>query len=84
MAFFRRLRAVDLDHRFGAGGGWICQSLGRSIKMDRPYNKETITETKELELKPRVCLMCRKSFESEWAGERVCRKCKSTETWRRG
>ncbi len=52
--------------------------------MDRPYNKDTITETKELELKARVCLMCRKSFESEWAGERVCRKCKSTETWRRG
>ena len=47
-------------------------------------------ETKKAEKEPTVeektrrCLMCGQSFESEWAGERVCRRCKSTEAWRRG
>ena len=54
--------------------------------MDRPLDKEAITETEteKFELTIRVCLMCRKRFESEWDGERICRKCKSTEQWRRG
>ncbi len=52
--------------------------------MDRPYNKDARKERKEVDLKGRLCLMCRKLFDSEWVGERVCRKCKSTETWRRG
>ena len=36
------------------------------------------------ERRTRVCLKCRKPFESEWAGERICRKCKSTAAWRNG
>jgi hypothetical protein len=32
--------------------------------------------------KIRKCLLCRKPFPSAWAGERVCRKCKSTSAWR--
>ena len=39
---------------------------------------------KVTERKIRRCLSCGRSFESEWAGERICRNCKSTETWRRG
>ena len=34
------------------------------------------------EPKTRKCLLCRDSFPSAWAGERVCKKCKSTSTWR--
>ena len=34
--------------------------------------------------KIRRCLMCRKDFESAWAGERICRKCKSSSAWRNG
>jgi hypothetical protein len=34
------------------------------------------------EQKIRKCLICRDPFPSAWAGERVCRKCKSTSTWR--
>ncbi len=34
------------------------------------------------EQKVRKCLLCRDPFPSAWAGERVCRKCKSTSTWR--
>ena len=34
--------------------------------------------------KTRPCLVCKSSFLSEWAGERVCRRCKSTAAWRSG
>ena len=33
--------------------------------------------------KTRRCLKCRKPFESEWAGERICQHCKSLDSWRR-
>lgn len=32
----------------------------------------------------RVCLRCKANFESEWSGERICRPCKSTTSWRNG
>jgi hypothetical protein len=34
--------------------------------------------------KPRRCLMCHNPFDSEWVGERVCRRCKDTSAWREG
>jgi hypothetical protein len=34
--------------------------------------------------KIRKCLICRSPFPSAWAGERVCRRCKSSSTWRSG
>jgi hypothetical protein len=34
--------------------------------------------------KPRRCLMCEEAFESRWAGERVCRRCKDRDGWRNG
>jgi len=36
------------------------------------------------EAKMRACLVCRKPFLSAWAGERICRQCKSTSAWRGG
>jgi len=36
------------------------------------------------ERKTRQCLVCKDSFLSEWAGERICRKCKSSSNWRMG
>ncbi len=36
------------------------------------------------ETKTRHCLICKDSFLSEWAGERICRKCKSSSAWRTG
>ena len=36
------------------------------------------------EPKTRSCLICKSPFPSAWAGERVCRRCKSTSTWRSG
>ena len=36
--------------------------------------------------KPRVrkCLTCREPFESEWSGNRVCKRCKASAAWRQG
>ena len=36
------------------------------------------------ERKTRKCLVCRDEFLSEWAGERICRKCKQRAEWRNG
>jgi hypothetical protein len=35
-------------------------------------------------LKSRRCLKCETVFPSEWAGERVCRRCKGSKAWRAG
>jgi hypothetical protein len=32
----------------------------------------------------RMCLNCRVSFDSAWAGERVCSRCKARTAWRNG
>jgi hypothetical protein len=36
------------------------------------------------EEKIRKCLVCRSPFPSAWAGERVCRRCKTSSAWRSG
>ncbi len=38
----------------------------------------------DMELKTRRCLICQSPFPSAWVGERICRRCKSTATWRSG
>lgn len=34
--------------------------------------------------KERTCLMCQKSFQSSWVGERICRACKGTKLYKYG
>lgn len=34
--------------------------------------------------KARICLCCDAEFESSGFGERICRRCKTTSTWRDG
>lgn len=34
--------------------------------------------------KIRRCLCCGDDFNSSWAGERVCKKCRSSARWRQG
>lgn len=34
--------------------------------------------------KKRRCLVCSEDFLSAWAGERVCKKCRSSTAWRQG
>jgi hypothetical protein len=38
----------------------------------------------DAEAKERRCLMCGETFQSEWAGERICRRCRSSAAWRQG
>lgn len=71
---------------------WPCPMCGR--RAPRPAAEaEMIDRSKELAEEARrisdterirSCLICRKDFSSAWAGERICRNCKSTSTWRSG
>ncbi|MBJ26903.1 MAG: hypothetical protein CL567_04505 [Alphaproteobacteria bacterium] len=46
---------------------------------DVSFEEETQPEIKE-----RKCLKCREVFPSQWAGERICKRCKSSGSWRNG
>jgi len=50
------------------------------------HMKKTSTQEKkkQTEAKVRRCLMCGRDFESAWAGERVCKRCRSSHDWRHG
>ncbi len=41
-------------------------------------------EVSEHQRKMRKCLRCQKPFESEWIGERICKRCKNSGVWRQG
>jgi hypothetical protein len=47
-----------------------------AVKSEHPASED--------QRKERVCLKCQASFGSEWAGERICPRCKGTEAWRSG
>jgi hypothetical protein len=38
----------------------------------------------DIKPKQRECLRCQSTFESQWAGERICARCKGTTAWRTG
>lgn len=60
----------------------ICKMLP---EPEAGANLETESDTDDnADRKTRRCLMCGQPFVSEWAGERVCRSCKSTAAWRTG
>lgn len=62
-------------------------TICRIPEAARPVEAETETEIDiddKTDRKTRRCLMCGQPFLSEWAGERVCRSCKSTAAWRTG
>jgi len=46
--------------------------------------EERDQEARHGEEKIRNCLICKTPFPSAWAGERICRRCKSTSAWRSG
>ena len=50
----------------------------KQATLSKPRNDEPE------DVKTRRCLMCRDRFESNWPGERVCKRCKSTTAWREG
>jgi len=56
--------------------------------MSSMARRKLTAETIELEVphvcKQRECLMCGTAFASQWSGERICGKCKSSSAWRGG
>ena len=76
--------------------GWRTEPLGahlpvvalrqamRSTRMQQKRKQDTPEIRPNTDAKTRRCLLCGKSFQSEWAGERVCKRCKSTAAWRTG
>ena len=51
--------------------------------MTKPCHSKLKPEPEHTyEAKQRKCLKCREPFLSEWAGERICKKCKSSDFWR--
>jgi hypothetical protein len=47
------------------------------------YDSEPDT-AEPIVVKERRCLSCSTTFASEWAGERVCKRCKQSSSWRSG
>lgn len=50
-------------------------------------SKAALENTEETETtvdapKTRQCLRCQSEFESAWAGERICSRCKGSNAWR--
>ena len=51
---------------------------------DEPASMDVETDRPVREPVDRACLCCGSTFPSEWAGERVCRRCKGSNAWRTG
>lgn len=61
--------------------------LGHGAGLRRNANalsEDVIDVVPELKAKERRCLSCEGSFTSQWAGERICKTCKQTSSWRTG
>jgi hypothetical protein len=50
--------------------------------MDDSHKKPDADHDADLRIRP--CLICKSPFPSEWHGERICRRCKSSVAWRSG
>lgn len=50
----------------------------------RLATEEASSQLHRGEAQVRRCLRCQTDFHSEWAGERVCMRCKGSSTWRSG
>ena len=60
------------------------------MSLDTEVPEISANENNEAGLSPmhkektRRCLVCCEDFLSAWAGERVCKKCRSSTAWRQG
>ncbi len=48
-------------------------------KTDTSFDQPTAVVPKR-----RACLRCQAEFQSQWAGERICGRCKGSAAWRTG
>jgi len=54
----------------------------KSVYQKKPEYEQDVRHDDER--KTRKCLVCKVEFLSEWAGERICKTCKSRADWRSG
>ena len=54
-------------------------------RTEVPADDIDVIETETVgQEKTRLCLVCGDGFVSAWAGERVCKRCRSSSKWRQG
>lgn len=59
-------------------------------RLDRPVLEKLLKQTPAKKRKParaanrRTCLMCARPFTSDGSHNRICKRCKATQTWREG
>jgi len=59
--------------------------MGDIENFDRDDDTNSGFTTQRAEAsKSRQCLKCREPFTSEWSGERICKRCKSSGSWHSG
>ena len=67
--------------------GSFADCRGTAEEQDTPVRDRDDAEQEAMrasEEKARKCLVCKSTFPSAWAGERICRRCKATSAWRGG
>jgi hypothetical protein len=52
--------------------------------MLRPRADAEESTNRTLKRLERTCLSCKTTFDSAWAGERICVRCKGSSAWRTG
>ena len=57
----------------------MISNRSRAARLDKPAKAAA-----QAALKYRPCLVCKTTFPSQWAGERICARCKTTTGWRSG
>ena len=65
------------------GANPLPESSSTSEEHGAGRHENTVPKS-TTEQKIRKCLICRSPFPSAWAGERICRRCKSSAAWRSG
>lgn len=63
-------------HLFGSRARRLRNLIGKVVTYDHT-EPEPVAEPKT-----RLCLRCKAPFQSQWSGERICRRCKSAKIWR--
>ena len=78
----KNMSALMNEAKLSPGGNATYEAPGTAVRESPtdPVDERDM----EPEPKTRQCLLCRTPFPSAWAGERICRPCKSTAAWRNG
>jgi hypothetical protein len=65
-------------------GSILLSSCAKRTRNPMDDNHKKPASMRDFDPKTKPCLVCKCPFPSEWAGERICRRCKSSAAWRSG